>query len=242
MDSDPRNFWSIAEERARSETRATELRRRLETQFEPREANPADVESRYVESLFQPDVDEQVRQTLGSVAALASHDFDEGDENWYAPLLAELETCSGDTEISLYRVLMYGIFLAAGLANPGRIFKFVFGDRWSGWSLALPSDPAQRALLEVVAADPLSTRYEVDVEYILHAFIKFMMAPFNAKNARSRWDPHSRWERYDRNRATLVNLPKKPLLPGAARVPARTKLIVLYLPPTNSAPLSTISQ
>ena len=98
------------------------------------------------------------------------------------------------------------------------------------------------AMLEVVAADPLSTRYEVDVEYILHAFIKFMMAPFNAKNARSRWDPHSRWERYDRNRATLVNLPKKPLLPGAARVPSRTKLIVLYLPPTNSAPLSTISQ
>ena len=44
------------------------------------------------------------------------------------------------------------------------------------------------------------------------------------------------------HRATLVNLPKKPLLPGAARVPSRTKLIVQYLPPTNSAPLSTISQ
>jgi hypothetical protein len=122
------------------------------------------------------------------------------------------------------------------------------------------------AMREVIAAHPFSTKYEVHVEYSLLAFIKFMMAPSNAKNARSRWDPHSRWERYDRkfhsrgkqpyptwflNRlckylsdhcATLVNLPKKPLLPGAARVPARTKLIVLYLPPTNSAPLSTISQ
>jgi hypothetical protein len=144
--SDPRSFfWSLAAERARSETRATELRRRLEAQFVRREGNPRDVESLYVESLFRPDVDEQVRQTLGSVAALASHRFCEGDEGWYAPLLAELETCSGDTEISLYRVLMYGIFLAAGLANPARGFKSVFGDRWSGWSLALPLGAPQEA-------------------------------------------------------------------------------------------------
>jgi hypothetical protein len=51
---------------------------------------------------------------------------------------------------------------------------------------------------EVIAAHPLSTKYGVNVEYILHDFIKFMMAPSNAKNARSRWDPQSRWERYDR--------------------------------------------
>ena len=126
MVSDPRSFWSIAEERARREARATELRRRLEAQFEPREANPADVESLYAESLFRPDVDGQVRQSLGSVAALASHGFDEGDENWYFPLLAELETCSGDKEISLYRVLMYGIFLAARLANPARNLQVRF--------------------------------------------------------------------------------------------------------------------
>jgi hypothetical protein len=121
------------------------------------------------------------------------------------------------------------------------------------------------AMREVIAADPLSTKYEVNVDYILNDFIKFMMAPSNAKNARSRWDPHSRWERYDRkihpkgkqpyptwylhrlrkymsdHRATLVILPRKPMLPGAARVPSRTKLIVVYQPPTNTAPLSTIS-
>jgi hypothetical protein len=137
--------FSIAAERARSETRATALRRRLEAQFVPRVANPADVESIYVESLFRPDVDEQVRRTLGSVAALAAHGFFAGDEGWYPPLLAELERCSGDKEISLYRLLMYGIFLAAGLANPGQSFKSVFGSKLSGWSLALPLDDAQRA-------------------------------------------------------------------------------------------------
>ena len=85
MDSDPL-FWSIAAERARSEARATELRRRLEAQFLPREANALDdVESLYVKSLFRPEVDEQVRQTLASVAALASHGFDAGDEGWYPP-------------------------------------------------------------------------------------------------------------------------------------------------------------
>jgi hypothetical protein len=118
------------------------------------------------------------------------------------------------------------------------------------------------AIREVIAADPLSTKYGVEVEYILLAFITFMMAPSNAKNARSRWDPHSRWERYDRkihpkgkkpyptwflnrlrkylsdHRATLVNLPRKT---GADRVPSHTKLIVVYLQPTNTAPLSKIS-
>jgi hypothetical protein len=71
------------------------------------------------------------------------------------------------------------------------------------------------AMREVVAADPLSTRYEVDVEYILHAFIKFMMAPSNAKNARSRWDPHSRWERYDRK---FHSKGKQPFLKSVAQV------------------------
>jgi hypothetical protein len=41
--------------------------------------------------------------------------------------------------------------------------------------------------------------------------------------------------------ATLANLPRKPLLPGAARVPSHIKLIVLYQRPTNTAPLSTIT-
>ncbi len=54
------------------------------------------------------------------------------------------------------------------------------------------------AIREVIAADPLSTKYGVGVEYTLTAFIQFMMAPSNAKHARSRWDPHSRWERYHR--------------------------------------------
>jgi hypothetical protein len=138
----------------------------------PREGNPGDVESLYVESLFRPDVDEQVRQTLGSVAALASHRFCEGDEGWYAPLLAELETCSGDTEISLYRVLMYGIFLAAGLANPARGFKSVFGDRWSGWSLALPLDDAQRARslgnLKCLFKSLVNNRFEAAEHAMIH--------------------------------------------------------------------------
>src|SRR6202023_151658 len=118
---------------------------------------------------------------------------------------------------------------------------------------------------EVIAANPLSIKYGGDVEYILHAFIKFMMAPSNAKNARSRWDPHSRWERYDRklhpkgkqpyptwflnrlrkylsdHRRTLVNLPSNPFLPGAPRVPSHTKLIVLYPRPTHPGPLWEMS-
>lgn len=114
---------------------------------------------------------------------------------------------------------------------------------------------------EVIAADPLSTKYGVEVEYILTAFIQFMMAPSNAKHARSRWDPHSHWERYHRKihpkgkipyptwflnwlrkylpdyRATLVNLPRKT---GTDRVPSHAKLIVVYLQPTNTAPRSKI--
>jgi hypothetical protein len=121
------------------------------------------------------------------------------------------------------------------------------------------------AIREVIAADPLSTKYGVEVEYILFTFIQFMMAPSNAKNARLRWDPHSRWERYDRkfhpkgkkpyptwflnrlrkylsdHRGTLVNLPSNPFLPGAARVPSHTKLIVLYPRPTNTGPLWEMS-
>ena len=111
------------------------------------------------------------------------------------------------------------------------------------------------AMREVIAADPLSTKFEVEVEYIVSAFIGFILATSNAKKAQSRWDPQSRWERYDHkyhrkgkkpyptwllnrlrkylsdHRAKLVNLPRNPLLPGAARVPSRTKLIVLYQRP-----------
>jgi hypothetical protein len=115
------------------------------------------------------------------------------------------------------------------------------------------------AIREVIAADPLSTKYGVEVEYIVTDFIQFMMA--RSKHARSRWDPHSRWERYNRklhpkgkkpyptwflhrlrkylsdHRATLVNLPRKT---GADRVPSHTKLVVVYLQPTNTAPRSEI--
>ena len=121
------------------------------------------------------------------------------------------------------------------------------------------------AMREVIAANPLSAKYEVDVECILYTFIKFMMASSNAKNSRSRWDPHSRWERYDRkfhpkgkkpyptwflnrlrrflsdHRATLVNLPSNPFLPGAARAPSRTKLIVIYLRPRDVSQTRCIS-
>jgi hypothetical protein len=115
------------------------------------------------------------------------------------------------------------------------------------------------AIREVIAADPLSTKYGVEVEYILTDFIQFMMAP--SKHARSRWDPHSRWERYNRkihpkgkkpyptwflhrlrkylsdHRATLVNNPRKT---GVDRVPSHTKLVVVYLQPTDTAPRSKI--
>ena len=71
------------------------------------------------------------------------------------------------------------------------------------------------AMREVIAAHLFSTKYEVHVEYSLLAFIKFMMAPSNAKNARSRWDPHSRWERYDRK---FHSKGKQPFLKSVAQV------------------------
>lgn len=88
-------------------------------------------------------MDGQTRQTLGDVAALASHGFDEGDEGWVRPLLSELELRSGD-ETATYRLLMFGLFVAAGLTSPGRKFKSIFGDKVSGWSLSLPAGLDQR--------------------------------------------------------------------------------------------------
>jgi hypothetical protein len=88
------------------------------------------------------------------------------------PLLAELERSSGDKETSLYRLVMFGIFLAAGLAHPGQSFKSIFGDRLSGWSLALPLDDALRARslenLKWLFESLLNNRVEASEHAMIH--------------------------------------------------------------------------
>jgi hypothetical protein len=130
---------------------------------------------------------------------------------------------------------------------------------------ALPADiqdfighmvPAMR---EVIAASPLSTEYEDDNAYIMQSFIKFMRNP-------SKKSP-PRWERYERhlkrkepyptwylnrlckylsdNRAALAKtLRSNSFKSGTSRsVPqlSRTKLIVIYLRPSDNSPISCIN-
>jgi hypothetical protein len=60
-------------------------------------------------------------------------------------LLDALKTLSGDAAVSLYRLVLYGVFVAAELSKPAQSFQSVFGSTTSGWSLSLPLDADQRA-------------------------------------------------------------------------------------------------
>lgn len=110
------------------------------------------------------------------------------------------------------------------------------------------------AMREVIAANPLTIEYEMDGDYILQAFIKFILAPSKTQQSQSRWEkydrefnmkgkkPYPTWflNRLNKylygNRATLANLPMNPFKPWTGRpVPqlSRTKLIVIYLRPSD---------
>jgi len=113
------------------------------------------------------------------------------------------------------------------------------------------------AMLQVIAANPPSTDYEGDIDYISHSFITFILAQWSWKKYERRnfpmkgENPYPTWflnrlRKYlSDNRAILAkNLPSNSFNPGTSRPVLKlshTKLVVVYLQPTNTAPRSKLS-